>query len=85
MKYESIFADFQNADSRGRVRLNTYGAISDTKVHGIVLEENKTVLLDDDDGLQVLGVLQFSTEENIWVAKINWDDLRSKPDNQISI
>jgi hypothetical protein len=67
-----IYADFNNADSRGRIRLNTEGTFRDLQEMGIKLEEGFEVLLDDDEGIVTLGVVSFSEDEQIWVAEINW-------------
>ena len=75
---EIIFADFNNADEKGRVRLSTKGSLNDIKNKKIKLVEGKKVLLDDSEELKTLGTLYFSNEENIWVAVINWDDIHSK-------
>lgn len=71
-----LFADFNNADFKGRIRLNTLGTISSLKYHGIELKDGLNVLLDDEDSLRVSGTVQFSKEENIWVAEISWDDIK---------
>jgi hypothetical protein len=67
-----IYADFNNADSRGRIRLNTEGTFRDLQEMGIKLEEGLEVLLDDDEGIVTLGVVSFSEDEQIWVAGIDW-------------
>jgi hypothetical protein len=71
-----IFADFNNADTLGRVRLNTRGALGDIEANKIVLQDDMHVLLDDDEGFTTTGVIEFSKEENIWVAQIDWDTLK---------
>ena len=76
MGIEVIFADFNNADEKGRVRLSTNGSLNDIKNKNIELVSGKKVLLDDYDELKTFGTLYFSTEENIWVAEINWDDIQ---------
>ena len=73
-----IFADLQNADTLGRVRLNTNGSLNDIKVQNISLKPGMMVQLDDNEEFSISGFVEFSNEENIWVAKINWDDLKSK-------
>ncbi|TFF38508.1 hypothetical protein [Mucilaginibacter psychrotolerans] len=73
-----IFADFNNADMQGRVRLNTRGTFEDIKTFNIDLRPGLNVVLDDKDELTIEGVLEFSEEENIWVAKINWNEF-NKP------
>ena len=68
-----IFADFNNADSKGRVRLTTAGTRNDLERMNLKLESGIEVLLDDNEGLMVYGIVQFSDEEDIWVAIIDWD------------
>ena len=67
-----LFADFQNSDPKGRVRLNTIGTLNDLRDKGVVLKPGLKVLLDDDDELKTPGTIVFSNEENIWVAEIDW-------------
>jgi len=69
-----LFVDFNNADIHGRIRLNSKGTLEDIKNAKIVLHNNMKVTLDDSDGLRVLGYIEFSIEEKIWVAKINWNE-----------
>ena len=70
-----LFADFNNADQHGRVRLNTNGTFADIKKWNLKLKKGMQVLLDDNDSLTTVGQLKYSDEENIWVAEINWDTL----------
>ena len=70
-----IFADFNNADKERRIRLNTAGTMNDLKIKDIKLIPGLEVLLDDDGGLITSGAVQFSEQENIWVAKIDWSEL----------
>lgn len=71
-KLKKIFVDFNNNDVNGRIRLNTNGTFKDIKRYEIHLEEGLELLLDDHDGICTLGVVEFSIDENIWVAKIDW-------------
>ena len=71
-----LFADFNNADKKGRVRVNTAGAENNLKRMNIKLKSGLEVLLDDDDGLATSGIVEFSDEENIWVARIDWEKLK---------
>lgn len=70
-----IFADFQNADVLGRVRLNTVGSVEDLGRLGVRLTNGLRVTLYDDD-LEADGEVVFSAEEHIWVAKIDWNAIR---------
>ena len=69
-----IFADFNNADEKGRVRLNTNGSINDLK--NIILRRGLPILLDDNDDLTCEAILDFSEEEDMWVAIINWNNIQ---------
>ena len=70
-----LFVDFNNADSHGRIRLNTKGTLEDIINGGVILHNGMKVILDDFDGLRVLGYIEFSTEEKIWAAKIKWNEI----------
>lgn len=71
-----IFVDFNNADSNGRIRLNTNGTLSDIEKYKIELLEGREILIFDDDEFEAIGVLKFSPEENIWVAELDWENLK---------
>lgn len=73
---KTIFVDFNNADTEGRVRLNVQRALADLTAQHIELKNGLQLLLDDEQGLKVIGIIQFSASENIWVAKIDWNDLK---------
>ena len=75
-----IYADFHNADSQGRLRLNCVGTVEDLSRQGIVLREGMLVTLYSDDldsegrmdELLVDGIASFSKEEHCWIATIDW-------------
>jgi hypothetical protein len=71
MTKPTIFADFNNADARGRLRLNTVGTIRDLAEQGLELYDGLTLTVHDEE-LQVDGRVCFSPEENLWVAVIDW-------------
>ncbi|MET3503510.1 hypothetical protein ABIC45_005147 [Mucilaginibacter rubeus] len=73
---ESIFVDFNNADVEGRVRLNAQGTLANIKAQNIELSNGLRLILDDEQELKAIGIVQFSENENIWVAKIDWNDLK---------
>ncbi len=83
-----IYADFHNADSQGRLRLNCVGTIEDLARHQIELRENLplTFYADDlsaegtHDKLLVDGIVSFSDEEDCWVATIDWSAIRHGSD-----
>ncbi|MCW3108004.1 MAG: cell division protein [Segetibacter sp.] len=71
-EHYKIFADFNNTDTFGRVRLNTNGSLQDIHKLGDYFKENIYVLLDDEEGLQIFGHVKYSAEETIWVAEVDW-------------
>jgi hypothetical protein len=73
----TVYADFHNADSRGRLRLNCIGTIRDLADKRIILEEGLHLTLSDDE-LEVEGQVHFGEEEHLWVAVIDWDAIRQK-------
>ncbi|MEG3902839.1 hypothetical protein QUB19_28610 [Microcoleus sp. B4-C5] len=79
MKYPRIFADFHNADEQGRLRLNCVGTIEDLSRQNIKLEDGKFLALYDEE-LEVDGVVQYSEEESLWVAVIDWKQIRQVED-----
>ncbi|MEG4487342.1 MULTISPECIES: hypothetical protein [unclassified Microcoleus] len=79
MKYPRIFADFHNADEQGRLRLNCVGTIEDLSRQNIKLEDGKFLALYNEE-LEVDGVVQYSEEESLWVAVIDWKQIRQVED-----
>ena len=79
-----IYADFNNADSQGRLRLNCVGTTKDLARHNVELFDGLALLLyaDDLDGegqpdeLLAEGVVSYSEDEHIWVAAIDWAAIR---------
>jgi hypothetical protein len=76
MTLKRIFADFNNADYKGRVRLNSQGTVEDITKSNILLTNGVEILLTDYDSLQTIGIVEFSEDEQIWVARINWDSFK---------
>ena len=70
-----VYADFHSADVKGRLRLNCVGTVQDLSRQRIILEEGLRLTLYSED-LETEGHVQFSAEENIWVAVIDWDTIR---------
>ncbi|MGD0368963.1 MAG: hypothetical protein ABSA94_16025 [Acidobacteriaceae bacterium] len=70
-----IYADFNNCDRSGRVRLNTVGTFADLNRLGISLQEGAELMVSDSE-LEVEAVTTFSAEESIWVAEFNIHRLR---------
>jgi hypothetical protein len=75
-----VYADFQNADAKGRLRLNCVGTIEDLARQGITLRDGMPLTFYSDDldakgqldELLVEGIVSFSEEERCWMAAINW-------------
>lgn len=70
-----IAVDFQNADTAGRLRLNTEGSRRDLARLGIELREGLGLILSDGE-LETHGVVVWSADEGCWVAQIDWQDVR---------
>jgi hypothetical protein len=83
MDEPKVFADFQNTDAQGRVRLNTTGTTRDLTTQQVSLREGLILQLydHDEDGagnpleLQVVGKVSFSQDEQCWVASVDWSKL----------
>lgn len=72
-----VFADFHNADVEGRLRLNCIGTMEDLAHQQISLQDGQVLTLYSEE-LEVDGVVQYSTEENLWVAVIDWNAIRER-------
>ena len=72
MKKLRVFADFHNADVQGRLRLNCIGTVEDLARQNIELHNGQLLTFYSEE-LEVEGIVQYSSEENIWVAVIDWD------------
>ena len=70
-----VYADFNNADPLGRLRLSCVGTIEDLARLGVRLREGLRLTLHDEE-LSAEGEVHFSPEEG-WVAVIDWDAIRS--------
>jgi hypothetical protein len=83
-----VYADFHNADSQGRIRLNCIGTMEDLSRQNVQLREGLALTLYTDDlddkgrldELLAEGVVSFSEEEHCWVAAIDWDAIRHASD-----
>lgn len=83
MRKPRIYVDFHNADSQGRIRLNSIGTVEDLSQQQVELREGLDLALYSDDlndkgqmdELLVDGVASFSQEEHCWVAAIDWGKL----------
>ena len=70
-----IFADFHNTDTEGRVRLTCKGTMEDIERDHLNLYEGQHIIIYSEE-LEVKGVVEYSEEENIWVAVIDWDAIK---------
>ena len=70
-----IFADFHNADAKGRVRLNCAGTVADLKRQKIVLQDGQSLIIYSEE-LEIEGVVHYSDEENLWTAVIDWNAIQ---------
>ena len=77
-----VFVDFNNSDRLGRVRLNTVGTAQDLNRLGIVLSEGTEMTLRSFE-LEAKGTTTYSSEEGIWVAAVDWDNILELPGNQL--
>jgi hypothetical protein len=87
-----VYADFHNADVKGRVRLNCIGTTQNLARQQVKLSEGLELLLYSDDAdaeghpdeLLVPGIVEYSQEEQCWVAVIDWDALRHASERRAS-
>jgi hypothetical protein len=81
-------ADFHNADSQGRLRLDCVGTREGLAKQQIELRDGLVLTLYADDlddkgeldELEADGVVSFSESENCWVAAIDWNAIRHASD-----
>ena len=78
-----VFADFNNADEQDCLRLNCLGTIDDLASQNIELKDGQSLTFYSED-LEVDGILKYSQEENIWVAVIDWNNIKEKADTRIT-
>ncbi len=79
MNHSRVFADFHNADAEGRLRLNCIGTIEDLARHHIELKDGQLLTLYSED-VEVDGTVQYSDMEKMWVATIDWEQIRQVED-----
>ncbi|MBN9118320.1 MAG: hypothetical protein J0I06_04020 [Planctomycetes bacterium] len=75
MPIPSLLVDFNNADPQGRVRLNCVGTIEDLARFGVRLVDGLRIIVSDGE-LEADGEVMYSTDEHVWVAKIDWNAIR---------
>ena len=70
-----VYADFNNMDSAGRIRLNTVGTIEDVQKLSLRLVEGMSLVVSDSE-IKASGKVEFSSEENIWVLNLDEDTVQ---------
>ncbi len=75
MNKPRIFADFHNADPKGRVRLSCAGTVADLERQGIVLQAGQSLIIYSEE-LEVEGIVHYSEEEKLWTAVIDWNAIQ---------
>ncbi|RKU33759.1 hypothetical protein C6499_00750 [Candidatus Poribacteria bacterium] len=75
MNKPRVFAEFHNADAKGRVRLNCAGTRADIKRQKIALQDGQRLILYSEE-LEVEGVVRYSEEEKLWTAVIDWNAIQ---------
>lgn len=71
-----IYADFNNADRQGRLRLAVRGSEEDIRAQKLKLLNGMNIIVHDDDELSANAEVVFSEEEKIWVAVIDWTKMK---------
>ncbi len=79
MSQPRVFADFHNADPKGRLRMNCIGTVEDLSRQQVTLQEGVQLVMYSED-LEVDGEVFYSSEESLWVAVIDWDAVREVED-----
>jgi hypothetical protein len=68
-----IYADFNNADEQGRVRLNTVGSLADIERHQHSLTDGMRIILHAPGDFEVEGTLTYDA---IWKGVPDWSTIR---------
>jgi hypothetical protein len=72
-----VFADFNNTEPKRRLRLNCIGTIEDLARQRITLRDGQQLTLSGDE-LEAVGTVEYSAEEGLWVANIDWNAIREE-------
>ena len=75
MNKPKVFADFHNADAKGKVRLNCAGTVADLKRQKIVLRDGQSLIIYSEE-LEITGIVHYSEEEKLWTAVIDWNAIQ---------
>jgi len=76
MNKPKVFANFHNSDTGDRLRLNCIGTIEDLAQQQIVLRDGVCLTLYSEE-LEVEGVVEYSMDEHLWVAVIDWHAIKN--------
>ena len=76
MDKHKMFADFHNADEQERLRLTCLGTVEDAARLDIRFHEGMILVLSNRE-VEVESTVAWNTEENRWVAAIDWDAIRN--------
>ena len=68
-----IYADFNNCDEHGAVRLNGVGSLIDVEKYRGILAEGIDVLLYMTDEFEVTGKLVI--DDGVWKGVTNWETI----------
>ncbi|MEM8882542.1 MAG: hypothetical protein AAGD14_00565 [Planctomycetota bacterium] len=74
-KVPRLYADFMNADPWGRIRLNCSGTADSLSSLKLELREGLPVVVFDCS-LEADAVTAWSEPEQMWVAVIDWKQIR---------
>jgi hypothetical protein len=75
-----VYADLQNADIKGRLRLNCVGTMQDLARQGILLRDGLKLTVYNEES-KVDAKVMYSEEEHLWVAVIDWKAIRAREES----
>ncbi|MCZ6681058.1 MAG: hypothetical protein O7E52_27880 [Candidatus Poribacteria bacterium] len=70
-----IYADFNNCEENGKVRLNTNGSLSDLSEVNDKIHPDMSVWLYDEE-FEVEAKLEYNQKWKIWLGAPNWSTIR---------
>lgn len=71
----TLYADFNNADGEGRIRLNGAGTLRDLTRLGVRLRDGLPLAVHDEE-LAADGEAAYSPGEGLWTVRIDWSLIR---------
>lgn len=77
MSHIRLYADFNNADSKGRIRLNGAGTLKDLAKLGLRLQDGLMITVHDEE-LTADGEAIYSELESVWTVKIDWNHVETQ-------